>query len=127
MKYLLDTNTAIWALGEQDKLSKSAKAIIDDVSISLCVSIISAWEIAIKVNIGKLDFDGGSARFLDEMQHNGIEILSINGFHVETVEKLPRIHGDPFDHMLIATAKTDNLTILTPDKDIQQYDVSWAW
>ena len=56
MKYLLDTHTAIWALGDKAKLSEKAKAIIDDVSIPLCVSIISAWEIAIKVSVGKLNF-----------------------------------------------------------------------
>ena len=53
MKYLLDTHTAIWALDDKTKLSEKAKAIIDDISIPLCVSIISAWEIAIKTSIGK--------------------------------------------------------------------------
>ena len=66
MKYLLDTHTAIWALGSKTKLSQAAKAIIDDVSLSLCVSIISAWEIAIKISIGKLNFVGGSAFFLEK-------------------------------------------------------------
>ena len=55
MKYILDTHTAIWALGYNSKLSETAKAIIDDVSLSLCVSIISAWKIAIKVSISKLN------------------------------------------------------------------------
>ena len=61
MKYLLDTHTAIWALGNKTKLSETVKTIIDDVSISLCVSRISAWELAIKISIGKSNFVGGSA------------------------------------------------------------------
>jgi PIN domain nuclease of toxin-antitoxin system len=61
MKYLLDTHTAIWALGNKASLSEKVKAIIDDVSLPLYVSIISAWEIAIKVSIGKLSLTGGSA------------------------------------------------------------------
>jgi PIN domain nuclease of toxin-antitoxin system len=127
MKYLLDTNSAIWALTDSPKLSKSAKAIMKDVTNSLCVSIVSAWEIAIKVSINKLDFEGGSARFLKEMQENGIDILNVEGNHVEFVESLPFIHRDPFDRLLIATAKTDDMTILTSDVDIQKYDVSWIW
>jgi len=73
MKYLLDTHTALWALDDKTKLSETVKAIIDDVSISLYISIVSAWEIAIKVSIGKLNFVGGSASFLKEMRKNGIK------------------------------------------------------
>ena len=127
MKYLLDTSTAIWALGDKAKLSKRAMMIIDDVSISLCVSIVSAWEIAIKVSIGKLDFVGGSASFLNEMRINGIELLSIKDVHLEYVEGLPFIHRDPFDRLIIATAKADTLTIITSDDNIQNYDVPWLW
>jgi len=127
MKYLLDTHSALWALWDKSKLSNSAKTIIDDVSIPLYVSIISAWEIAIKVSIGKLKFDGGSACFLEEMRRNGIELLNVKGSYVEYVERLPFIHRDPFDRLLIATAKTDALTILTSDENIQKYDVAWIW
>ena len=68
MKFLLDTHVAIWALGYKDKLSKNVKAIFDDLSVPLFVSIISAWEIAIKVSIGKLNFTDGSAFFLEKMR-----------------------------------------------------------
>ena len=127
MKYLLDTSTAIWALGNKTKLSEKAKTIIDDVSLPLCVSIISAWEIAIKVSIGKLKFLGGSASFLEKMQSNGVELLNVKGSHIEYVESLPVIHRDPFDRLLIATAKADDMTILTADENIHKYDVPFAW
>ena len=127
MKYLLDTHTAMWALEEKNKLSGRAKTIIDDVSLSLCVSIASAWEIAIKTSIGKLDFFGGSTFFLRKMERNGIELLNISGAQLEVVEKLPFIHRDPFDRLLIATALAENLTIITADENIQKYDVRWIW
>ena len=127
MTYLLDTHTAIWALGNEAKLSKKAKMIIDDTSLPLCVSIVSAWEIAIKVSIGKLKFAGGSAFFLDKMRHNGIELLDVKSAHIEYVESLPFFHRDPFDRLLVATAKTDNMIILTSDDNIQKYDVPCVW
>ena len=127
MRYLLDTQAAIWALDNKEKLSETAKAVIDDVSLSLCISIVSAWEIAIKVSICKLRFVGGSAAFLEKMRHNGIELLDIKSSCVEHVESLPFIHRDPFDRMIISTAIAEGLTIVTADKNIQKYDVLWVW
>jgi len=127
MNYLLDTHTAIWALDDKAKLSEKAKAIIDDVSISLCVSIISAWEIAIKTSIGKLNFVGGSEFFLGEMQKNGLELLNIKGSYIKYVETLEFHHRDPFDRLLISTALAEDLTIITIDENIQKYDVKWIW
>ena len=127
MKYLLDTHTALWALGEKEKLSTATKSIIDDVSIPLCVSIVSAWEIAIKVSIGKSDFVGGSAVFLEKMQRNGVEILNLQGSHIKYVESIPFHHRDPFDRIIISTALAEDLIILTADENIQKYDVPWVW
>ena len=127
MKYLLDTHTAMWALGEKAKLSFTAKSIIDDVSIPLCVSIVSAWEIAIKKSIGKLDFVGGSGFFLEKMEKNGIEILDLKGLYINNVENIPFYHRDPFDRILISTALSEGLTIITADENIQKYNVLWIW
>ena len=127
MKYLLDTHTAIWSLGEDHKLSKTAKGIMADASRSLYISIVSAWEIAIKVSCGKLNFGGGSERFLEEMQLSGVEVVGINGSYIKTTETLPFIHRDPFDRLLVATAKTEGMTILTADENITRYDVPSVW
>jgi PIN domain nuclease of toxin-antitoxin system len=127
MKYLLDTHTAICALGDNSKLSQTVAAIIADTSVSLSVSIVSAWEIAIKVSLGKLNFEGGSGRFLEKMRQNGVELLNLNGSHIKCLEKLPLIHRDPFDRVLVATAKTENMTLLTADKNIPLYDVLCVW
>ena len=127
MKYLLDTHTAIWALDDAAKLSKTAKAIIDDTSIYIYMSIASVWEIAIKINNGKLDFFGGSESFLEYMRENGIEIVGVRGVHIKHMESLPFIHRDPFDRLLIATAQSEGLTILTDDDNIRLYDVLTLW
>ena len=127
MKYLLDTHTALWALDEKEKLSQIVKSLIDDISVPLCVSVISAWEIALKISIGKLDFDGGSDSFLEKMQRNGIEILHLKGSHVKYIETMPFHHRDPFDRILISIALAEELTILTADENIKKYNVPWAW
>ena len=127
MKYLLDTHTAIWALSDKSKLSERAKTIIDDESIPLCVSMASAWEIAIKISLGKLIFAGGSKSFLEKMRINGVHILNINTSHIEQVERLPYIHRDPFDRLLVASAVADGLTIITSDTDIRRYNAASIW
>jgi len=127
MKYLLDTHTATWALGDKKRLSKKAIEIIDNTSLPIYVSITSAWEIAIKVSVNKLTFQGGSEFFLSEMQKNGIRILGIEGAYIKQLETLPLIHRDPFDRLLIATAKVENMKLITADENIQKYDIEWEW
>jgi len=126
-KYILDTHVAIWAVGDKVKLSNTAKSIIDDVTIPLCVSITSAWEIAIKISRGKLSFCGGSSSFLSHMRNNGIEIIGVEGVYIEKLESLPFIHKDPFDRLIISTVIEEGLTLITADEDIQKYDIPWIW
>jgi len=127
MKYLLDTHTAIWAFDDKSKLSETARAIIGDVTVSLCVSVISALEVAIKISLDKLGFEGGSTEFLNRIRHNGIELLQIGESHLKYLETMPFIHRDPFDRLLVATAKTENMTIITADENIRKYDVLSIW
>jgi PIN domain nuclease of toxin-antitoxin system len=123
----LDTHTALWALENETKLSDKAKKIVDDISVILYVSIISAWEIAIKTSIGRMDFIGGSEAFLKEMRENGLELLNLKQSHIQYVEKIPFHHRDPFDRLLVSTAIAEKLTIITIDENIQKYDVPWIW
>ena len=127
MNYLLDTHTAMWALSEKNKLSKIAKSIIDNTNIPLYISVVSAWEVAIKISIGKSELQGGVASFLEKMKENGVEVLELKDYHISNVEKMPYLHRDPFDRMLISIALTEGLTILTADVNIHKYDVSWCW
>jgi PIN domain nuclease of toxin-antitoxin system len=128
MKLLLDTHVAIWLASKREELSSQVKALLLDDTNTLSISIVSAWEVAIKASVGKLpDFDGGVKDFLAEMEDNPIVFLPVRKRHVAKVETLPFHHRDPFDRLLIATAMTEGMTILTADENIQKYDVSWIW
>ena len=128
-KYLLDTHIAIWALlGNDEKLSIRAKDIIADKKIELAVSIASAWELAIKISKGgEIKDMSGVAAFIDKLRENGIEILGITAEEVKLVESLPFIHNDPFDRVIVATAKNCGLTLLSADENIRKYDVACVW
>jgi PIN domain nuclease of toxin-antitoxin system len=129
MNYLLDTHVAIWALlGNDSKLSDKAKSIIADRNVKLAFSIASAWEIAIKISKkGEVEKLNGIATFINSLKSNHVEILGVTPEEVIVIESLPYIHNDPFDRLIIATAKTHGYTIITKDDDIQKYNVSWVW
>jgi len=127
MKYLLDTHVAKWALDDAVKLSDHAKSILGDTSLHLFMSLACAWEIAIKIGIGKLNFEGGSIAFINKLQQFGVEMLHVERAHIASVEKLPLLHRDPFDRIIIATAIIEGMTIITADENIQKYDVPWIW
>jgi len=128
MKLLLDTHTALWWVNEHEKLSPTAEAMLKSGSHTLHVSMASAWEVAIKASLGKLyEFDGGVKAFLAKLANIPITLLPIESRHLELVETLPFIHRDPFDRLLIATAMAENMTILTADENIKQYDVPSVW
>jgi len=127
MKYLLDTHAALWLFEGNDKLSQTAQLIIFDTENEIFVSIVSAWEVAIKVSRGKLDCIGGSEAFLSAAKINNIIKMDIENDYLKIVEQLPFIHHDPFDRLIISNALSENMTIITIDENIQKYDVSWIW
>jgi PIN domain nuclease of toxin-antitoxin system len=128
VKLLLDTHTALWLFNEYEKLTDRAKDLLLNETNDLYISIVSAWEIAIKTSLGKLVyFSGGVTSFLFAINQYSIDMLPIMPSHIELVEKLPFIHRDPFDRLLVATAKADGMTIVTADDNIHQYDVSSMW
>ena len=127
-KYLLDTHTAIWLFTDSKKLSDKVKNILADREFHLAVSIASAWEIAIKISKGgKISDMNGVAVFINKLQENGIEMLGITAKEVKVVESLPFLHNDPFDRIIIATAKNNGLTLLSADENVQKYDVACVW
>jgi PIN domain nuclease of toxin-antitoxin system len=104
------------------------KALILDESNELYISIVSAWEIAIKTSLGKLgDFSGGVKSFLSAVNQYPIDMLAIMPGHIEVAENLPFIHHDPFDRLLVAAAKVDGITIVTADDNIHKYDAPSVW
>ena len=127
MRYLLDTHTVLWLFEGTEKLPQRIRDIIYNADVDICVSVISAWEVAIKVSLGKLDFNGGVATFLSAIEANNIKLIGVNGDYIKSVESLPLIHRDPFDRLIIATALSENMTIITIDENIHKYDVSLFW
>ena len=130
MKLLLDTHTALWWMNEHEKLSNKAKELLADDANSLYVSTVSVWEVAVKTRIQKLyEFNGGSKAFLAKVEQMPITLLSITPQYAALVEALPiqKNHRDPFDHLLVATAIAENMTILTIDKNIKEYGVPTVW
>ena len=127
MRYLLDTHTLIWLLEESPNLSIRAKGALVDSKNSIYVCTVSLWEIAIKVNLGKLKLRFTFGELLDKVKNSAIELLQIEDEYLNRLSAVPSIHKDPFDRLMIATALVENLTIITTDSNIQRYDVPWIW
>ncbi|MDR2543562.1 MAG: type II toxin-antitoxin system VapC family toxin [Treponema sp.] len=125
--YLLDTHTAMWFFNGDSAISKTAKQIIIDQSNNKYLSIVSAWELAIKIGLGKLDFNGKAAGFIRLAENNGFAILPIKDDHLTALEELPMHHRDPFDRLIIATAITEDMTLITVDENTPKYEVSHIW
>jgi PIN domain nuclease of toxin-antitoxin system len=120
MSYLLDTHTLLWWLSENPLLSTQAKIIISTPENLIFVSAASAWEISIKKAIGKLDAPDDLEQAIVYNNFIPLEITIKDG---DLAGKLPNYHNDPFDRMLIAQAMNNNLTIITKDSKIPQYQV----
>jgi len=128
MNYLLDTHTVLWFFnGDKASLSEIAKDIIQDQNNTKYVSMVSVWEICIKISIGKLVFPQNTDGFVSQIQKNGFELLPINVNHITAIEKLPHIHRDPFDRLLVATSIVEQIGILSCDNNIKSYPVNCIW
>ena len=125
--YLLDTHAVLWVAANSPMLSRAAKSAILDESAEKYVSIVSAWEVAIKLGSGKLRLDGGLPEFFRMIDDNGFLELEVDRKYLGQIARLPDRHRDPFDRLLVATAITEGLTLLTADRNIHEYDVAWVW
>jgi PIN domain nuclease of toxin-antitoxin system len=121
MRFLLDTHLLVWVPVSGPRLSRSARAILNDPENSFLFSAVSLWEIAIKRSIGKLDPGINPGIIRRELIEMGYDELPVLGLHAIAVEGLPWIHKDPFDRLLIAQAAVEGITLLTPDSTIARY------
>lgn len=128
MKVLVDTHTFLWDLLGDHRSSRLARQILKSDEHELIFSLVSLWEIAIKMKTGKLNTVGSSVAYIrDEMNAYGMELLPIRYDHILQLEALPDHHSDPFDRLLVAQAITESLPILTGDEKIRQYAVKVIW
>jgi len=127
MKALLDTHAFLWALSGDTRMSTRARDIFEGPS-SLSLSIVSIWEILIKVQLGKLGLPRPAASYIfSELVKNKIATLQIRLDHLIAYENLPLHHRDPFDRMLIAQGIKEELPIITADRNFQNYSVRTIW
>ena len=127
MNYLLDSHAVIWYFEDSQKLPQKMIEIIDDSKMSVYISSTSLWEIAIKMNLGKLDVEFSFDELLAGIEATDFDILQVENEYLQQLSTLPPIHKDPFDRLLIASAIAEDLTIITTDENIQRYGVKWIW
>jgi PIN domain nuclease of toxin-antitoxin system len=121
MRFLVDTQIAIWALLDDGRLSEPAREALGDLANECTFSVSSIWEIAIKRALKKPGFLHDPREIRRQLLANGYEELTILSQHVVKVDTLPPIHKDPFDRILIAQAMVEGITLLTADPVIAQY------
>jgi len=127
MKYLLDTHAVIWYSEDSPELPKKIIELIDNPVNSIYICSVSFWEIAIKTSLGKLDLHLPLDELLDNIRRRDFNILQIQDDYLKKLIDLPFIHKDPFDRLIISTACSEDLTIITTDENIKKYSVSWIW
>lgn len=111
-------------LAAPDRLSRRSRSLVVSTENELVLSAASAWEIAIRHRLGKLQLPEAPDEYIPRlMERTGVTPLSVHHRHVLRVAVLPRHHGDPFDRLLIAQAQLEDLPILTADRSFKRYDV----
>ncbi len=127
MKYLLDTHAFLWFLQNEIRLPNNTRTTIET-NEYIYLSAVSLWEIAIKINIHKLNLkDRSIDDLLSACKDKSIDILNITSEHIKAIADLPWIHRDRFDRMLVAQAKVEDMTLITCDQYIPQYPIKTVW
>lgn len=128
MTLLLDTHALLWFVEGEAALSDRARTTIEDLDNTPVYSIVSVWEMAIKISVGKLAMSRPLyPEFARLLQERGFEQLDISYRHASEVTRLPWHHRDPFDRLLIAQASVENLPIISVDTAFDDYDVTRLW
>ena len=127
MSYLLDTHALIWYFEDSADLPIKIARLVDNPVYQKFICVASLWEISIKSNIGKLDMRLSFDALLDTIENSELSVIPIKNDYLKRLSKLPFIHKDPFDRLIITTALSEGLTVMTVDENIQKYDVPWIW
>jgi PIN domain nuclease of toxin-antitoxin system len=125
MKYLLDTSVFLWALGAEHKLNQKARDLLSSSAAELYLSAASSWEVGIKFALGTLPLPKPPSQFVpNALGLLSIRSLDITHFHSLMAGALPPHHRDPFDRMLVAQARLENMVLLTADRTLLKYDAN---
>ena len=126
MTVLLDTNAFLWWVADAPRLSRRARKAIEG---SQCLlSIASCWEMAIKASLGHLEMPSPLDRFLQQqIEVNGFQLLPVSLEHTAGVSELPFHHRDPFDRLIAAQARHEEIAVVTSDAVFGSYGVKRIW
>ncbi len=125
MRVLVDTHIFLWAITDDPRLSIAHRNFYLDEANELYLSVASIWEMLIKSGLGKLALPLPATDFLvRQMSKNRLGTLAIHASHLGELEKLPPLHRDPFDRMLVAQARVEAMPILSADPEMRKYDVA---
>ena len=124
MRLLLDTHVAIWATNTPERIPDRIRNLIEDSGNEVSVSAVSVCEIAIKHSLGRTDTPPLSGyQAIGEFESAGFGLLNVTPAHAAFVERLPLLHGDPFDRFMLAQAILENMQLVTYDDQLSRYDV----
>ena len=125
---LIDSHAFLWFIWDDPNLSPTARTLIEDPANRKLLSVVTCWEIAIKVGLKKLNLGEPAATFLPrELAANLFELLGIELAHATFVETLPPHHRDPFDRLLVAQAIIEKLPLISADAVFEQYGITGLW
>lgn len=127
MDLLLDTHVFLWFINGENQLPDKVVKQIVDKNNHCFVSIASIWEIVIKLSIDKLEIHGGFDTIEDFLDNNDIEILPISFSHTKRLLKLPNLHRDPFDRMIISQALVEKMPVISKDNFFKDYNIKVIW
>lgn len=128
MKYLLDTVIFLWSLHSPEKLNQRAQRVLETEIDGIFLSPVSSWEVMIKYGRGKLNLPRPPEELLPEaVARFGSRGLPITHSHSLALAQLPPLHSDPFDRMLVAQARSENMVLMTADSLLQNYPVETLW
>jgi PIN domain nuclease of toxin-antitoxin system len=121
VRLLLDTHIALWSVSDDSKLSGKVRDLIAEEANSIAVSVASLWEIAIKRATKPAAMPVTAREALNYFKNSGYQLLPVAESHAVAVEALPNHHGDPFDRIIIAQAKSESLRLITRDRQVARY------
>ena len=128
MRLLIDSQSIIWYVDQDDLLSPAAHAAITDPDNDLLLSVATVWEIAIKVGLKKLSLSMPYLQWMEQaMSDLGVAILPITVRHADVEVNLPNYHRDPFDRMLVAQSPVENIHLVSADRVFDQYGITRLW